>query len=38
MEDAHKNARKWRVAASSNFDVGIGDLTDLADSFIAYAE
>ena len=36
LEDAYKNARKWMVAASSNFDMGIGTITDLADAFIAY--
>jgi len=36
LEDAYKNARKWMVATSSNFDMGVGDIKDLSDSFIAY--
>ncbi len=36
LEDAYKNARKWMVASSSNFDMGVGDIKDLSDSFIAY--
>jgi len=38
FDAAHQNARKWLVAASSNFDLGIGDARDLADAFLAYAK
>jgi outer membrane protein len=35
---AHLNARRWLVAASSNFDLGVGEPRDLADAYIAYAK
>jgi outer membrane protein TolC len=37
-EEAHLNARRWLVAASSNFDLGVGEPRDLADAFLAYAK
>jgi outer membrane protein TolC len=38
FREAHLNARKWLVAASSNYDVGIGEARELADAFIWYAK
>ncbi|NTU42232.1 MAG: TolC family protein [Nitrospirales bacterium] len=38
MDDAHKNARKWLVAASSSFDMGVGDAKDVADAALTYAQ
>jgi outer membrane protein len=38
LEDSYKNARKWMVSASSNFDMGVGDIKDLSDSFAAYGK
>jgi len=38
LEDAYKNARKWMVAASANYDLGIADAKDLADGVTAYAK
>jgi len=38
FREAHINARKWLVAASSNYDVGIGEARELADAFIWYAK
>jgi outer membrane protein len=35
---AHRNAKRWLVAASSNFDLGIGDARDLADAFVTFAK
>jgi outer membrane protein TolC len=37
-DEAHLNARRWLVASSSNFDLGVGEPRDLADSFLAYAK
>lgn len=37
MEEAYQNAKKWLVTADANFDMGIGDTKDLADSVLAYA-
>jgi outer membrane protein TolC len=34
---AHDNAKRWLVASSSNFDLGLGDPDDLADAFAQYA-
>jgi outer membrane protein len=33
-----RNARKWMVAAISNFDLGIGEGKDVADAVVAYAK
>jgi outer membrane protein TolC len=33
-----RNARKWLVAAQSNFDLGIGEGKDVADAAVAYAK
>jgi outer membrane protein TolC len=38
FDEAHKNATKWLVSASSNADLGIGDTRDLADAFVAFAK
>jgi outer membrane protein TolC len=38
LDEAHQNARKWLVTASSNVDLGVGEARDLADSFVAYAK
>ncbi len=38
FDEAHQNARRWLVAASSNFDLGVGEPRDLADAFMAYAK
>jgi outer membrane protein len=37
LAESHDNAKRWLVASSSNFDVGIGDPDDLADAFGQYA-
>jgi outer membrane protein len=37
-DEAHQHARRWLVAASSNFDLGVGEPRDLADAFLAYAK
>jgi outer membrane protein TolC len=37
FDRAHRSSRQWLVAASSNFDLGIGESRDLADAFLAYA-
>jgi outer membrane protein TolC len=37
FDEAHQNGRKWLVAASSNFDLGIGDPSELSDAFFGYA-
>jgi outer membrane protein TolC len=37
FDEAHQNAKKWLVASSSNADLGIGESSDLADAFEAYA-
>ena len=37
FDEAHQNARKWLVAASSNFDLGVGDPSELSDAFFGYA-
>jgi outer membrane protein len=36
LEDAYKNARKWMVSASANYDMGVGEMKDLADAVVAY--
>jgi outer membrane protein TolC len=36
--EAHLNAKRWLVATSSNFDLGIGEARDLADAFVWYAK
>lgn len=38
LDEAHQNAKKWLVAASSNADLGVGESRDLADAFVAYAK
>lgn len=35
---AYRNARRWLVAAVANNDLGIGEITDLTQAFIAYIE
>lgn len=37
LEEAHKNAKKWLVAADANIDMGVGEIKDLADAVLAYA-
>ncbi|MEN2985827.1 MAG: TolC family protein [Thermodesulfovibrionaceae bacterium] len=37
LEEAHKNAKKWLVAADANIDMGVGEMKDLADAILAYA-
>jgi outer membrane protein len=37
FDEAHQNAKRWLVASSSNADVGVGEPSDLADAFEAYA-
>lgn len=36
MEKAYQNARRWMVASSYNYDMGIGEAKDLADGVAAY--
>jgi outer membrane protein TolC len=36
LEEAYQNARKWMVAASANYDLGIGEAKDLGDAVVAY--
>lgn len=36
-ERAYRNARRWLVTAVANFDLGIGEVKDLADAVQAYA-
>lgn len=36
--EAHLNAKRWLVATSSNFDLGIGEARDLSDAFVWYAK
>lgn len=38
FDEAHRNAKKWLVSASSNFDLGIGEPRDLADAVVAFAK
>lgn len=38
LEEGYQNARKWMVAASANYDLGIADAKDLADGVTAYAK
>jgi outer membrane protein len=38
FDEAHQNGRRWLVAASSNFDLGIGDPSELSDAFFGYAK
>ena len=38
LDEAHQNAKRWLVASSSNFDLGVGEPRDLSDAFIAYAK
>lgn len=38
FDEAHENAKKWLVAASANFDLGVGEPRELADAFVAYAK
>lgn len=35
--DAYSNAKKWAVAASANFDIGIGPAKEIFDSLQSYA-
>jgi outer membrane protein TolC len=37
MEEAYQNAKKWLVVADANFDMGIGEIKDLADAVLTYA-
>jgi outer membrane protein TolC len=37
LDQAHQNAKRWLVAASSNSDLGVGDPSDLADAFVDFA-
>jgi outer membrane protein TolC len=37
-EESYKSARQWLIAAVSNFDLGIGETREIADSLRAYAE
>jgi len=36
-ESAYKNAKRWLVAAMSNFDMGVGEAKDVADAIQMYA-
>lgn len=36
--EGFRNARKWMVAAVSNFDLGVGEGKDVADAVVAYAQ
>ncbi len=36
-EEAYTNAKKWLVAASSNFDLGVGEAKEVADALVAFA-
>ena len=38
FDEAHQNAKRWLVTASSSFDVGVGEPRDLADAVVAYAK
>jgi outer membrane protein TolC len=38
LDEAHQNARKWLITASSNVDVGVGEPRDLSDAYVAYAK
>ncbi|MGH7321009.1 MAG: TolC family protein [Candidatus Rokuibacteriota bacterium] len=38
LDEANQNARKFLVAASSNFDLGVGEPRDLADAVVVYAK
>lgn len=38
FDEAHQNAKRWLVSASSNFDLGVGEPRELSDAFIAYAK
>jgi outer membrane protein TolC len=38
FDEAHQNGRKWLEAASANFDLGIGDPSELSDAFFGYAK
>ncbi len=37
LESAYKNSKQWVVASLSNFDMGVGEARDIADSVSAYA-
>lgn len=37
-EKAYRNARKWLVSAAANFDLGIVEAKEVADSAVAYAQ
>lgn len=37
FDEAHQNAKRWLVAASSSLDLGVGEPRDLADAVVAYA-
>lgn len=37
FDEAHQNAKRWLITASSNFDLGVGEPRELADSVVAYA-
>jgi outer membrane protein TolC len=36
-ESAYKNAKRWLVVATSNFDMGVGEAKDVADAIEMYA-
>ncbi len=36
-EEAYTNAKKWLVAAISNFDLGVGEAKEVADALVAFA-
>ncbi len=38
LDRAFENAKKWMVAATANFDLGIGETKDLADAVLALAK
>jgi outer membrane protein TolC len=38
LEGSYRNARKWLVAAMANFDLGVGEAQDVADSALAYSQ
>ena len=37
-EDAYKNAKRWLVTATANFDLGVGEAKEIGDAALAYAQ
>ncbi len=38
LDESHRNAKKWLVTATANFDMGVGEAKDVADAATAYAQ